>query len=47
MRTSFKLGENLEKHFSEQVFEDVRRVLDETAEKLEKINERLGSRENE
>jgi hypothetical protein len=34
-------------HFSEQVFEDVRRVLDETAEKLEKINERLGGRENE
>jgi len=47
IRTSFKLGENLEMHFSEQVFEDVRRVLDETVEKLEKINERLGSRENE
>jgi len=47
IKTSFKLGENLEKHFSEQVFEDVRKVLDETAEKLEKINERLGSRENE
>jgi DNA-binding PadR family transcriptional regulator len=44
IRTSFKLGENLEAHYSEQVFEDVRRVLQETAEKLEKINERLGGK---
>ena len=47
IRTSFKLGENLEAHFSEQVFEDVRKVLDETAEKLGKINEKLGSKRDE
>jgi DNA-binding PadR family transcriptional regulator len=41
IRISFKLGENLENHFSEEAFKDVRRVLDETAEKLEKINEKL------
>jgi hypothetical protein len=47
IKTSFKLGENLEARFSEQVFEDVRKVLDETAEKLEKINEKLGGKEDE
>jgi hypothetical protein len=47
MRTSFKLGENLEAHFSEQVFEDVRKVLDETAEKLERINDRLRGKEDD
>jgi DNA-binding PadR family transcriptional regulator len=46
IRTSFKLGENLEAHFSEQVFEDVRKVLDETAEKLERINESLRGKED-
>jgi DNA-binding PadR family transcriptional regulator len=47
IRISFKLGENLEIHFSEQVLEDVRRVLDETTEKLEKIDEKLGGKEHE
>jgi DNA-binding PadR family transcriptional regulator len=47
MRVAFKLGENLEAHFSEQVFRDVERVLDETAEKLEKINKGLGGKEDE
>jgi hypothetical protein len=47
IKTSFRLGENLEAHFSEQVFEDVRKVLDETAEKLEKINEKLGGKDYE
>jgi len=47
IRTSFKLGENLEKHFSEQVFEDVRKVVDEAVEKLERINEKLEGRESE
>jgi len=37
----FELGINLEEHFSEQVIEDVHKVLDETAEKLEKINRKL------
>jgi DNA-binding PadR family transcriptional regulator len=41
MRISFKLGENLGDHFSEEAFEDVRRVLEETVEKLEKINGKL------
>lgn len=37
----FELGSNLEEHFSEQVIDDVHKVLDETAEKLEKINRKL------
>jgi DNA-binding PadR family transcriptional regulator len=37
----FELGSNLEEHFSEQIIDDVHKVLDETAEKLEKINRKL------
>lgn len=37
----FELGSNLEEHFSEQAVEDVRKILNETAEKLESLNERM------
>jgi len=37
----FELGSNLEEHFSERVIEEMRKVLDETAEKLEEINRKL------
>jgi len=37
----FELGSNLEEHFSMQVIEEVHKVLDETAEKLEEINKKL------
>ena len=47
VKTFFKLGKNLEEHFSEQALSDVRKVLDETAEKLEKINENLRGQANE
>jgi len=47
VKTFFKLGKNLEEHFSEQALSDVRKVLDETAEKLEKINENLRGQADE
>jgi DNA-binding PadR family transcriptional regulator len=47
VKTFFKLGKNLEAHFSEQALNDVRKVLDETAEKLEKINENLRGQADE
>jgi DNA-binding PadR family transcriptional regulator len=47
VKTFFKLGKNLEEHFSEQAMSDVRKVLDETAEKLEKINENLRGQADE
>ena len=47
VKTFFKLGKNLEAHFSEQAMSDVRKVLDETAEKLEKINENLRGQPDE
>jgi DNA-binding PadR family transcriptional regulator len=37
----FELGTNLEEHFSEQIIDDVQKVLDETAERLEDISRRL------
>lgn len=45
IRISFELGEDLEAHFSEKAFEDCRSVLEETAEKLEKIDESLKEEE--
>jgi len=41
VRVSFKLGENLEAHFSENILEDVCEVLNESIKKLEKINGKL------
>jgi len=47
MKASFKLGRNLEANFSEQAFEDVRKVLDEAVEKLESINKKLEEKRDE
>lgn len=38
----FELGGSLESKFSEEALEQARKVLDETAEKLEDINRKLG-----
>jgi DNA-binding PadR family transcriptional regulator len=38
----FELASSLQEHFSEQVIEEVQKVLDETAEKLEEINKKFG-----
>ncbi|MGB9740136.1 MAG: PadR family transcriptional regulator [Candidatus Bathyarchaeales archaeon] len=38
----FELTGNLQESFSEKVIEDVQKVLDETAAKLEEINKRFG-----
>jgi DNA-binding PadR family transcriptional regulator len=43
----FELGGSLEKKFSEQALDEAREVLDETAEKLEKINKKLKVHKNE
>jgi DNA-binding PadR family transcriptional regulator len=37
----FELGSSLEKKFSEQAIEDVQKILNETAEKLEELNKKL------
>jgi len=37
----FELGSNLEEHFSPQVIEEISKVLNETADKLEEINSKL------
>jgi DNA-binding PadR family transcriptional regulator len=37
----FELGGTLERKFSEQAIEDVEKILNETAEKLEELNKRL------
>jgi len=37
----FELGSNLEEHFSEHAIEEVSKVLDEAAEKLEEISRKL------
>jgi len=37
----FKLGGRLEENFSEQTLEEIRKILDETAEKLEGLNRKL------
>jgi DNA-binding PadR family transcriptional regulator len=43
----FELGSNLEEKFSEQAIEDVQKILNETAEKLEKLNKKLGGKQDE
>jgi len=43
----FEIGINLEEHFSEQAIEEIQKVLDESAEKLENISRRLRSSEHE
>ena len=43
----FELGSNLEEHFSEQAIEEVQKVLDESAEKLENINKKLRGSKDE
>lgn len=37
----FELGSSLEEHFSEQAIEDVQKILNETAEKLDELNKKL------
>jgi len=41
MAAFFELGGDLEEKFSEQVVEETRKILDETAEKLEEIHRKL------
>jgi DNA-binding PadR family transcriptional regulator len=43
----FELGSALEKKFSEQAIEDVEKILNETAEKLEELNKKLKVKRNE
>lgn len=43
----FELGSALEEKFSEQAIEDVRKILNETAEKLEKLNRKLKAKQDE
>ena len=43
----FELGSNLEEHFSEHAIEEVSKVLDEAAEKLEEISRKLRRTQDE
>ena len=43
----FELGTNLEEHFSEHAIEEVSKVLDEAAEKLEELNRKLKGKQDE
>jgi len=43
----FELGSALEKKFSEQAIEDVQKILNETAEKLEELNRKLKGKQDE
>ncbi|HEY4675122.1 MAG TPA: PadR family transcriptional regulator [Candidatus Bathyarchaeia archaeon] len=43
----FEVGGNLEKHFSESAIEEIAKVLDEAAEKLEDVNRKLGESKDE
>ncbi len=43
----FELGSALEEKFSEQAIEDVRKILEETAEKLEELNRKLKVKQDE
>ena len=47
MAAFFELGGSLEEKFSEQALDEAHEVLDETAEKLEKINKKLKVQKNE
>lgn len=43
----FELGSNLEEHFSAQAIDDVQKILNETAEKLEELNKTMRAKQNE
>ncbi len=43
----FELGSNFEEHFSAKAIEDVQKILNETAEKLEELNRKLKARQDE
>jgi DNA-binding PadR family transcriptional regulator len=43
----FELGSALEEKFSEQAIEDVKEILDETAEKIEKLSKQLKVKQDE
>jgi len=43
----FELGSALEEKFSEQAIEDVQKILNETAKKLEELNRKLEGRQDE
>jgi DNA-binding PadR family transcriptional regulator len=47
MAAFFELGSALEEKFSEQAIEDVRKILNETAEKLEELNIKLKGKQDE
>jgi len=47
MESFVELAMKLEMQFSEQVMEEARKALDETAEKLEKMNEKLRGEQDE
>jgi DNA-binding PadR family transcriptional regulator len=47
MASFFELGSALEEKFSEQAIEDVRKILNETAEKLEELNRKLKGKQDE
>jgi len=47
MAAFFELGSTLEEKFSEQAIEDVQKILNETAEKLEGLNKKLKVKQNE
>jgi len=43
----FELGSTLEEKFSEQAIENVQKILNETAEKLEELNKKLEGKQDE
>jgi DNA-binding PadR family transcriptional regulator len=43
----FELGSSLEEEFSERAIEDVQKILNETAEKLEELNRKLRGNQHE
>jgi DNA-binding PadR family transcriptional regulator len=43
----FELGSSLEKKFSDQTIEDVQKILNETAEKLEELNKKIKVKKDE
>jgi len=47
MTDFFELGSALEEKFSERAIEDVRKILNETAEKLEELNRKLKGKQDE
>jgi DNA-binding PadR family transcriptional regulator len=43
----FELGSNFEEHFSAKAIDDVQKILNETAEKLEELNKKLKGKQDE